>query len=531
MNPFRGMRVAASSGAGGSGGAQGGAGAAKKMGLFSIVLLGINGIIGSGAFLLPQQIYKDAGVLLGILTLLAAGIATLFIVFSYADLAGKVPGNGGAWLYAYEAFGRFTGFQVGLFVWFAGLATIATETQALLTIFKQSVPALEHVSHWALTSVGMGVILVLGLINWFGGSLVQIVDNISSGVKIATAVFFVALGAFAMKAANLKPLLPSGDSAVQDFGAVGSAYSVAFYLFAGFSFLTIAGSKMNNPGKNLPKALLIVITAVTIAYMGIQLVTVGILGKKTADSSTPVATAMQSAVGEWAYYVVIAGTAVAVFGVAFACSFEVPVLAASLAVEHQLLPSFIGKKNKHGSPAAAILITSVLAAAMLTSGSYVFLAKAVVAASAVQYIPTILAVIKLKDRPSTKGAFTLKGGMRWVVVILGLLASSYLLTSFNVKTIAISVVIFLVGVVLYKYDEKRRQDPSQAVRPGTHLNEPVATRAGTPTIDRSQFPDRQRAAAAAGSTGAAPSTSSGGSATGGKHARDTSSGAGGKHSK
>ena len=89
---------------------------AGKMGLLAIILLGINGIIGSGTFLLPQQIYHDAGFALGLAALLAAGIATLFIVFCYADLAGKVTGNGGAWLYCYTAWGRFTGFQVGIFV-------------------------------------------------------------------------------------------------------------------------------------------------------------------------------------------------------------------------------------------------------------------------------------------------------------------------------------------------------------------------------------------------------------------------------
>ncbi len=515
MSPFRGGRFSLLSAGGGTSGGTSPAAAAKKMGLFAIILLGINGIIGSGAFLLPQQIYKDAGFVLGLATLLAAGVATLFIVFAYADLAGRVPGNGGAWLYSYEAFGRFTGFQVGLFVWFAGLATIATETSALIRIFKHSVPFLEHKSEWVLTSIGMVVIILLGVVNWFGGKLVQIVDNISSGVKIATAVFFVVLGAFAMKAANMKPYFPAGDTTIaKDLSALGSAYSVAFYLFAGFSFLTIAGSKMQNPGKNLPKALLIVITAVTATYLAIMFVTVGVLGEKTGESTTPVATAMQSAVGEWAYYLVIAGTAVAVFGVAFACSFEVPVLASSLATEHQLLPAFIGKKNKHGAPSAAILITSGLAALMLTTGSYVFLAKAVVAASAIQYVPTILAVIKLRNRPSAKGAFALKGVGRWIVVILALAATSYLFFSFNKLTLIISLVVFVLGVLLYIYDEKRRKDPSQAVKPGAELNEPVATRAGTPVIDRSQFPDRVRAAAKTGSQANSQAPSNGTNASG-----------------
>ena len=411
---------------------------AGKMGLLAIILLGINGIIGSGAFLLPQQIYHDAGFALGLAALLAAGIATLFIVFCYADLAGKVTGNGGAWLYCYTAWGRFTGFQVGIFVWFAGLATISTEVAALIRIFRDSVPALKN--HWV---------------------------------------------------------------------AVGTAYGITFYLFAGFSFLTIAGNKMRNPQKNLSKALVIVIVLVTVVYLLIQTVTVGILGSDTAKSATPVATAMQHTLGEWAYYLVIAGTAVAVFGVAFACSFEVPVLAASLANEHKLLPAYMGKTNKHGAPSVAIIVTAVLACGMLTTGSYVFLASCVVCASAVQYVPTILAVLKLKNMPSGDGAFQLKGAARWILSLLALAASSYLFFSLTWKVLVIAAGVFVVGVIIYGLDSKRRSDPTQKVDPGVELHDPVATRAGSAVIDRSAFPDRVLAASAAKGPGSAskPGTS------------------------
>ncbi len=465
-------------------------GSVRKMGLLAIILLGINGIIGSGAFLLPSEIYKDAGFLLGLATLLAGGLATLFIVFSYADLAGKIPGDGGAWLYCYKAWGRFPGFQVGIFVWFAGLATISTEIAALIRIFKNQIPALEHA--WVANSAGAAIIVLLAVINWFGPKLVQIVDNISSGVKIATALFFVLGAASAMKAANFKPLLPTDVTSLDSgLSAVGSAYSVAFYLFAGFSFLTIAGSKMKDSQKNLPKALVIVILSVTAVYVLIQAVTVGILGSDTAKSSVPVADAAKHALGEWAYYIVIAGTAVAVFGVAFACSFEVPVLAASLATEHQLLPPVFGKRNKHGSPSVAILVTAGLAIAMLTTGDYVFLAKLVVGASAIQYVPTILAVLKLRNLPSEPGAFVLKGAQRWIVTLVALVASSYLFLSYNGRTVTIIMLVFLAGSVLFFVDEKRQG--RIPVNAGLHLFEPRATRAGSAVIDRSTFPDRVRA--------------------------------------
>lgn len=461
------------------------------MGLLAIILLGINGIIGSGAFLLPSEIYNDAGFLLGLATLFAGGLATLFIVFSYADLAGKIPGDGGAWLYCYNAWGRFAGFQVGIFVWFAGLATISTEIAALIRIFKNQIPALGN--SWVANGVGAAVIALLAFVNWFGPKLVQLVDNISSGVKIATAVFFIGGAAFAMKLSNFKPLLPTDVTSLDSgFSAIGSAYSVAFYLFAGFSFLTIAGSKMKNSQKNLPKALVTVIISVTILYMLIQAVTVGILGSGTGKSSVPVAEAAKHALGEWAYYIVIAGTAVAVFGVAFACSFEVPVLAASLATEHKLLPPIFGKRNKHGSPSIAILVTAGLAMLMLFTGDYVFLAKLVVGASAIQYVPTILAVLKLRNTPSAPGAFQLKGAHRWIVTVIALVASSYLFLSYNGRTLTIIMLVFLAGAIIFFVDEKRQG--LIPVDAGIHLLEPRATRAGSAVIDRSTFPDRVRAA-------------------------------------
>ena len=67
-----------------------------KLSFVSVFLLGINGIVGSGTFLLPQEIYKDAGFLLGMGVILFAGLATTLIAFCYADMAGKFSEGGGA---------------------------------------------------------------------------------------------------------------------------------------------------------------------------------------------------------------------------------------------------------------------------------------------------------------------------------------------------------------------------------------------------------------------------------------------------
>ncbi|NRO06212.1 putative transporter [Lactobacillus helveticus] len=104
--------------------------------------------------------------------------------------------------------------------------------------------------------------------------------------------------------------------------------------------------------------------------------------------STPIAVTFQKAVGEWGYVLVIAGMLISIFGVAFASSFNTPALIASLATEHSMLPSWIGKKNKHDAAWVAILFSAVISAILITQ-SYLFLVSCIVLASFVQYVPSI----------------------------------------------------------------------------------------------------------------------------------------------
>lgn len=90
--------------------------AKNKFGFWSIVLLGINAIVGTGIFLLPNKAYAVIGsASLGVLffdALLAGCIALCF-----AEAAGFFTRNGGPYLYAKHALGDFWGFEVGVLKW------------------------------------------------------------------------------------------------------------------------------------------------------------------------------------------------------------------------------------------------------------------------------------------------------------------------------------------------------------------------------------------------------------------------------
>ena len=146
----------------------------KKLTFMSIYFLGINGIIGSGAFLLPQSIYKDMD-LLSVVVLLSAALTVGLIALCYADLASRFTGSGAAWLYSYNAFGRFAGYELGVFTWFLGCCTYAAEVVAFLTTLKSFVPAFNQSSVYF--AVGIGLVLLFSIINFFGRALVKIIPT------------------------------------------------------------------------------------------------------------------------------------------------------------------------------------------------------------------------------------------------------------------------------------------------------------------------------------------------------------------
>lgn len=427
----------------------------KKLTFMSIYFLGINGIIGSGAFLLPQSIYKDMN-LLSVIVLLSAALTVGLIALCYADLASRFTGSGAAWLYSYNAFGRFAGYELGVFTWFLGCCTYAAEVVAFLTTLKSFVPAFNQSSIYF--AVGIGLILLFSIINFFGRALVKVIDNTSSIAKLSTIILFIVVGMFFMHITNFHPVMPAAAAKGVGpfFHHFGAAFSVVFYLFSGFSFIPIAASQMKDPAKNIPRALVAVMVSVSILYTLMLLIAIGILGHKMSWYTIPIANAFKSAVGEWGYIIIIIGVLLSIFGVAFTCSFNTPALIASLALEHQLLPTWVGKKNKFDAPWVGIILTAAVTLLLITQ-SYLFLVGCIVLASFVQYVPSIFAVIKFKHTGQYPNhGFKLPGG--YTIPILALLVACYLVFNFTWETILLSIIVAAVTAILYLFLGKKRLD-------------------------------------------------------------------------
>lgn len=381
----------------------------------AIFLLGVNSIIGSGIFLLSGKIYEDAGIW-SLLAILCAGLSIFVIAFAYANMSKIYSKNGGAFVYAKETFGRFPGFIVGMVTWLLGTVTLATEVSVLLTAMKMILPNLNS------RLIGIIIILALGIISYFGSSIIAGLDNLTSFVKIVLVLVFIFTCLWLVRGLNFSSpnLLTASSANLGGFKGFLSAYGTVFFFFTGFSFLPVNAEKMKNPAKNLPKMMSLVMLTCLAVYLIIQTITIGIP-------------------------LFVVGICFSIFGVIVATTFNTPTILASLAQAHEDVPMFVSKNNRFGTPTWAIILTTVCGIALFLSGNYVFLSGLTVFMSFVQYLSTGLANIKKK--------FLLIG-------IGSVLFSLVLLTSFTLSVLILGLGILILLVMIYfvvKLDDDERE--------------------------------------------------------------------------
>lgn len=412
-----------------------------KLGFWSIVLLGINSIIGSGIFLLPNKAYNLVGVG-SIFVIIFDMVLVLSIALCFAEASGMFKKNGGPYVYAKEAFGEFVGFEVGFMKW--AIAIIAWA--AMASAFVQVLAKVWTVAEDPFIKNLMIIIILsaLGIMNILGVKISKILNNIITIGKMLPLLLFIAVGIFFIKGENFVPIFPNSEVGSFNFAP---AALLMFYAFTGFESIAVAAEDMDNPEKDLPKATLVVMFVVSLFYTMILIVSIGTLGTELSSSSEPIAAAASKFLGPIGSAIITAGTLVSIGGINIAASFVTPRCGVALA-EDGILPRVIAKNGRFGTPTLAIIITVVLAIAIALSGSFVKLAAISVISRFVQYLPTCLAIPVLrKKRPDLHRTFKVPFGP--VIPIFAIVVSCWLVYNSELEKILIGLGGLLVGVPVY----------------------------------------------------------------------------------
>ena len=373
-----------------------------KLGFWSIVLLGINGVIGSGIFLLPGRAMELMGPG-SIFVYLFVALVVMTIALCFAECAGRFSRDGAAYVYAREAFGSFVGFEVGIMSWairiIAGAAMAVAFATALSAVWP---PALREPSR---TLIILALLGGLSTLNLLGVRPVKLVNNLVTAGKLLPLVIFILAGVWFLQGSRFQPMFPNGVSA-HGFGTTGL---LIFYAFTGFEGLAVAAEDMEQPRRNLPAALMLVMGFCGVVYIAVQAIAVGSLGPALARSAAPVADAASAFMGPGGRWLVTLGTLVSIGGINVAASFSAPRTGVALAAD-RIVPRKLAELNRFGVPYGSILLTFLVAVPVALSGSFIQLAAISMVSRFAQYLPTCLAVLVLRRRRDLPQGFRIPFG-------------------------------------------------------------------------------------------------------------------------
>ncbi|MGA2081147.1 MAG: APC family permease [Holophaga sp.] len=412
----------------------------SRLGLWSIVLLGVNGIIGSGIFLLPGKAMQLMGPG-SIFVYLFMAVLIMALTLCFAECAGRFERNGAAYVYAREAFGKFVGFEVGVMSWAIRIIAWAAMPVGFCTALSAVWP--QALMQPYRTIIILVIFLGLTTLNLLGVKPVNVVNVVVTCAKVLPLLFFIGVGVWFIEGAKFHPMFPPGAGG----DAFGTAALVIFYAYTGFEALAVAAEDMGDPRRTLPLALMISMLFCAAVYFMVQAIAVGTLGPALAKSVAPVADSANVFMGGAGKWLVTVGTLISIFGINVVSSFVAPRAGVALA-EDRIVPHKLADLNRFGAPWGSCLVVIVIAIPLALTGSFVQLAAISVVSRFAQYLPTCLAVPVLRRwRKDLPVGFRVPFGP--VIPVVAAVVSIWLLTKATSVQLMWGLGALVIGVPLF----------------------------------------------------------------------------------
>jgi basic amino acid/polyamine antiporter, APA family len=339
-----------------------------QLGLFDAIMIVMGGIVGAGIFANPSEVAHRVHtpfLILGVWVL--GGFIAMCGAFIWAELATRLPGTGGQYLYLREAYHPSVAFVYG---WGLLLVTQTGGMAAVAVIFSSYFRALTGVA-WNGSAIAAMVLLVLTGINCLGARAGSNVQSALMLLKIGAIAALVVIG-FAVGGGSFKsgPLLAQPVS-LGLLKSVGAAMVPIAFAYGGWQTATFVAGEMRDARRDLSRGLLIGVGAVVTLYLAVNLACLRVLGPVGLDATTtPASDVTRIALGERGAQWIAAGIAISTLGFLSQSMLTGPRVYYAMARDGLFFES-VGKLSPRSrAPVVAIVLQGLAAIVIACSGTY-----------------------------------------------------------------------------------------------------------------------------------------------------------------
>jgi APA family basic amino acid/polyamine antiporter len=385
----------------------------RQIGFWTCTALVIGNTIGIGIFLFPAVLAPYGLNALTGWTVTVLGCVALARVF--ARLARQFPQADGPYSYIRATQGELAAFMAIWCYWVSLWITNATIAVGVVAYLQTVAPVLAAVPPFL---IALGLLWLSVGVNLFGvraGGAVQILTTTLKLLPMAAVILLGLWLLVADPAAYGRQIPPTPISLQQTM----AASTIALFAMLGFESAAVPAGRVRDPGRTIPRATLVGTVLTAAIYIAVSVIPMLLIPQaELARSQAPFADLLNrilgAGTGQWlAIFIVISG-----LGALNGWTLLVGELTRTMAV-NGVLPSVFAVSNRRGAPALALVVTGVLASAMVLMNysrslvqGFTFLSTMVTAANLPLYLCAAIALIVLwrrGERPASRDLLVLGG--------------------------------------------------------------------------------------------------------------------------
>ena len=366
-------------------------GLVRGLSLLDSVLLLAGGIIGSSIFLTAKDI---AGPLphpaLFFLVWVIGAMISMCAAFAFAELGSMFPDSGGQYIYLREAFGDLVAFLYGWMLFaVANGGTIAALSVASAAYLGAIFPAISEqhvivsVAGITLTRVHVVALISIVIVTWInviGLRRGAVLQNVATWAKFVAMGAFVLLGVlfgkgswsnFTQHGGSSSAGMMMGMSAGTLVSALGVGLIAVFWAYDGWVYITWVAGEVQDPRRNVPRAMVLGIIVVAVVYLAMNFTYVYAMPlTEVAKHETIAASAAEVLFSPRAANWLSAVIALSCFGAMASCTLSGARVYFAMARDGVFFQRMAHVHPKWRTPALSLIGQAVWACLLTVSGRY-----------------------------------------------------------------------------------------------------------------------------------------------------------------
>jgi amino acid transporter len=389
----------------------------REIGVLLAVAIVINATIGTGIFKTPAKVARVAGSMGAAYGVWVAGaVIALCGALTLAELSAALPRTGGIYEYLRRAWGKDVAFVYG---WakltllipsavgsFAKLS--AEATSSLLGLLPD--PARD-------TRLSLGFLLICTVVNLMGVRTSAMQQAAITAAKYLGVMFLAAVGLIVASSGQDVPVPANAPAfaATPSWSGCFTALVSVMWAYDGWADLASLSGEVKQPGRSLPRALVLGTLAIAVVYLAANFGmgrVLGIEGLRRSTSGTNMAAANLASLtlGAAGRQFLSALILVSCLGGCMSSLLTGPRVFVALATDGLFVRWLGAVSPKSGVPARAVMVSALLGGLYVSARSFEQLTDAFVVGYFPFYILAVGAVFRLRSsEPALERPFKVPG--------------------------------------------------------------------------------------------------------------------------